>query len=426
MSQASSQACIVRREGAGRGLVFGLTWFALVGSHIAPMARARARQLKASHYVTGGQRAMSGGCIRLDRSARRGELHAAAQAYAQLHAEGAVCSVAALPDGRYWLVAAQDGAVLSRGDHVHATREAAEQALHALQSQRPALRQVEGEQLLDRVAQSLDAGSRLLAVDTRWASLPWPVRACALGAALAVLAPQAWDRWQKSHAPVPVAPDPTVELQAAFDTWRGSIRIHTATDLKRLIESFHRIPLALRGWALQNIACEPQGSGWKCAAHYARAQSQTTFEALSSAAPAGLQAEFETLERSVLRWSVQGASTTLASVSLPRRPAQVFLGNLQRISPAFSEVTLGLPVEPPIAQRLAGQAGASPAKPGLPGLRTRTLSVTGPLRSFGVLALQNTVASWSSFTLRVDAGRPSVLAGSVLLAQLQGTVYELH
>lgn len=426
MSQASGQACIVRRDGAGHSLVFGLTWFALVGSHIAPMARARARQLKASHYVTGGQRAMSGGCIRLDRRARRGELHAAAQVYAQLHAEGAVCSVVALPDGRYWLVAAQDGAVLSRGDHVHATREAAEQALHALQAQRPAVRQIDGEQLLDRMAQSLDAASRMLAVDTRWAGLPWPVRACALGAALVVLAPQAWDRWHKYHAPAPEIPDPVAELQAAFDNWRGSIHIHTATDLKRLVESFHRIPLALRGWALRNIACEPQGSGWKCVAHYARTQSQTTFEALSVAAPAGLQAEFETLEHSVLRWNVPGASTTLATVSLPRRPAQAFLGNLQRITPAFSEVRLGLAVEPPVASRLAGQAGASPARPGLPGLRTRTLSVTGPLRSFGVLALQNTVASWSSFTVRVDAGRPSLLAGSVLLAQLQGTVYELH
>lgn len=421
MKQAHDQACILRREESGPALVFGLTWFALVGSHVAAMARARARQLKATHYVAGGLRAAAGGCARLGRGTRRGELHAAAQAYAQLHAEGSVCSVLALPDGRHWLVAAQDGAVMSRGDHVYASREAAEQALRALQAQRPALRLIDDAALLDLMLRSLDAGSRLLPVHTRWGSLPWPVRACVLGAALFLLAPQAWERWRVYRAPAPSAPDPASARQAALDAWRDSVRIHTPTDLKRLTESLHRIPLALRGWTLQRISCEPQSQDWQCAAHYARAQSQATFEAFAAAAPRGLRADFEALDHSVLRWRVQGASTTLAKVALPRRPPQAFLGNLQRIYPAFSEVRLGLPVEP--------AAAANPAAPsagGLPGLRTRALSVSGPLRSFGVLALHSTVASWSSFTLRIDAGRPSALAGSVLLAQLQGTVYELH
>ena len=136
-----------------------------------------------------------------------------------------------------------------------------------------------------------------------------------------------------------------------------------------------------------------------------------------------MKAEFEALDRSILHWQVRGASTTLAKVALPRHPPQAFLGNLQRIYPAFSEVRLGLPVEPAAA---ANRAEPGSIKASLPGLRTRALSVSGPLRSFGVLALNSTVASWSSFTLRIDAGRPSALAGSVLLAQLQGTVYELH
>ncbi|HEX7748590.1 MAG TPA: hypothetical protein VF445_07560 [Bordetella sp.] len=420
MKQAPDQTCILRREDSGPALVFGLTWFALVGSHVAAMARTRARQLKATHYVAGGLRAAAGGCARLGRGTRRGDLHAAAQAYAQLHAEGSVCSVLALPDGRHWLVAAQDGAVMSRGDHVYASREAAEQALRALQAQRPALRLIDDAALLDLISRSLDAGSRLLPVDTRWGSLPWPVRACALGAALFLLVPQAWERWRVYRAPAPSASDPVAARQAALDAWRESVRIHTPEDLKHLTQSLYRIPLALRGWTLQRISCKPQSQDWQCAAHYARARSQATFEAFSAAAPQGLKAEFEALDRSVLRWRVQGASTTLAKVSLPRRPAQAFLGNLQRTFPAFSEIRLGLPVEPAaVNQRGPGAAG-------LPGLRTRTLSVSGPLRSFGVLALHSTVASWSSFTLSIDAGRPSALAGSVLLAQLQGTVYELH
>ncbi|WP_019938815.1 type 4b pilus protein PilO2 [Bordetella sp. FB-8] len=423
IKQVSSHTCILRHEDSEPSLVFGLTWFALVGSHVGAMARARARQLNATHYVAGGLRAAAGGCVRLARGMRRGQLHAAAQAYAQLHADGPVCSVLALPDGRHWLVAAQDGAVMSRGDHLYASREAAQQAMHALQAQRPALRLVDDAALLERMLQTLDAQSRLLPVDTRWGGLPWPVRACILGAALSLLVPQAWERWRAYRAPMSSAPDPAAARQAALDAWRDSVRIHTPEDLRRLTESLHRIPLALRGWALQHIACEPRSQDWQCTAHYARTQSQATFESFAAAAPQGLKAEFDALDRSILRWRVQGASTTLAKVALPRRPPQAFLGNLQRIYPAFSEVRLGLPVEPAVA---ADRTRPGAIKSGLPGLRTRALSVSGPLRSFGVLALHSTVASWSSFTLRLDAGRPSVLAGSVLLAQLQGTVYELH
>lgn len=423
LKQVSGHACVLRRQDSGPALVFGLTWFALVGSHVAAMARARARQLNATHYVAGGLRAAAGGCVRLGRGMRRGQLHAAAQAYARLHADGTVCSVLALPDGRHWLVAAQDGAVMSRGDHLYASREAAQQAVHALQAQRPALRWIDDADLLERMFQTLDAGSRLLPVDTRWGSLPWPVRACILGAALWLLVPQAWERWRAYRSPMSSAPDPAAARQAALDAWRNSVRIHTPEDLRRLTESLHRVPLALRGWALQRIVCEPQGLDWQCAAHYARAQSQATFESFAAAAPHGLNAQFEALEHCILRWRVQGASTTLANVALPRRSPQAFLGNLQRTHPAFSEIRLGQPVEPAVA---ADHTRAGAFKAVLPGLRTRALSVSGPLRSFGVLALHSTVASWSSFTLRLEAGRPSALAGSVLLAQLQGTVYELH
>lgn len=424
---APGSAIVAVSAGSRRSLVFGLTWFALVGSHIAPMARARARQLNATHYVAGGLRAASGGCIRLARRAGRGELHAAAQAYAHLYPDGAVGSVVELPDGRYWTVAAQDGAVMSRGDRIHPDGAAAEQAMAELRMLRPALRLIDGGQVLARLEQTLDSASRLLPVASRWGRLPWLLCGSVAGLALALALPQAWDYARKrADGPAPSTGQDGQAWQTAFEAWRAGVRVHTPEDLRRLMGSLHRVPLSLRGWNLQRVSCAPEGAGWSCAAHYGRALPQATHDALAAAAPAGWRTEFESLERSALRWQVPGDGATLASAPLPRRPARRFIDSLQRVSSAFSELRLGpaAPVPLPAPRGAQGEPLAMPSD--LPGLGTRSLSITGPLRSFGVLALRDTVAAWTSFTLHVDAGRPSALAGSVLRAQLQGTLYELR
>jgi hypothetical protein len=392
------------------------------------MARARARQLNATHYVAGGLRAAAGGCIRLGRVERRREQHAAAQAYAHLFPDGATASVVALPDGRYWMVAAQDGAVMSRGDRIHATRESAEQALRELQLQRSALRQVDGDAMLDRLVQTLDAASRLLPVDARWLGLPLPARLCGMGLLLLAAVAQVWSQ-ARGPAAAPAAEPDAAAWQAAFDDWRGSVRVHKQAELQRVMQSLHRVPLFLRGWVLRQVVCAPQGNAWRCAAHFGRALPQATHEALAAAAPEGWSAEFQSLDLSLLRWSVEGDGATLASAPLPRRPARAFLESLQRVSPAFSELRLGpaAPLAAPAPRDAQGQPLPAAARPpSLPGLNTRVISIGGPMRSFGVLALQESAVAWTSFTLHVDAGKPSSLAASVLRGQLQGVLYELR
>lgn len=421
---------ILARDDARQSLVFGLTWFALVGSHIAPMARARARQLKATHYVAGGLRAAAGGCARIGRQARRAPLYAAAQAYAHLHPDGAVACVVPLPGGHHWLVAAQDGAVLSRADRLYANAEAAGLALQELCELRPELRVLDAEGVLARLQQGLDPASRLLAVDTRWAGLPWPLRAFALGCAGVLAAPQLWHYVAaRRDAGRPAAVDADASWRDAVHAWRAGLRVHTPAELQRVVQSLYDMPLAVKGWRLQRAQCVPEASIWRCVAHFERVLPQATHDELAAAAPAGWQAQFEALGLSAWHWQMPGAGMSLASLPMRQRAPRAFISDLQRVALAFTDVQLGprVPVAPPAPRDVGGVPLPPPSLPGLlPRLHSRAVSLSGPLRSFGVLTLDDAAASWSSISLRLEPGRTAALAASVVAAQLQGTLYEQH
>jgi len=423
--QASGDLYLLRRDGTRHALVFGLSWFALVGSHIAPMARVRARQMKATHYVAGGLRAAAGGCGRIGRRARRDELYAAGQAYAHLYPDGAVASIALLPDGRHWLIAAQDGAVMSRADRLYATRPQAEQALQALREQRPGLRVHDGDQALAALMRNVDPAARLAAVDPPWRRLPWPVRIFALGLVGAALLPQAWRPGGAGPGSAsPVEADPRAAWRQAEQDWRRSVAVHGPQALRDVVQSLYGVPLAVHGWTLQRAQCSVGAGAWQCAAHFLRTWPGATHAVLAAAAPAAWQAEFLALDQSVLRWQVPVAGRTLAGQPLAAGAHQAFLGGLQQVAQAFSNVQVGPPVSigPPAPRDAQGMP--LPAPVDAVRLRSRTLSVSGPLRSFGVLALHQAAATWNSLTLRLEPGRAAGLSASVLVAQLQGVLYE--
>src|SRR5690606_8372490 len=141
---APGQLLLIETPDGSASLAFGLSWFAVVGSHAQSMARSRARRMRATHFVTGGQGAMAGGCARLAAHQRRRPVHAAAQVFAHLYPDGAVASVVPLPDGQWWLAAAHDGAVVARGDTLYSDAQQASTALRALADHYPSLRQQDG------------------------------------------------------------------------------------------------------------------------------------------------------------------------------------------------------------------------------------------------------------------------------------------
>lgn len=412
----------------GRRLAFGLSWFALVGSHTPALARARARRLRATHYVVGGLGAVAGGCARLPVPVRRRPVHAAAQAFAHRYPEGSVACIAELADGRWWLAAAQDGAVLARADRLYDSTESAATALRELAAQYPSLRQIDGVQALAAVMASADAVALMLPVGSRWARLPWPVRAFAgvLAAALAV--PPAWQAWRRPP-PAPV-PESAITAEAAWQQAVTQFRerqvAHPRQELGRVLASLHRLPLDVQGWVLREARCQPGPRAWSCMADYDRLQGDATNDAFARALPAGWRLHFRPLEGAGLAWTVAGDGATLAGMALPDAAhiEGAVVSALQRVRPAFGRVALGpaVAVSIPAPRNTQGQALAP--WPAGPSPRQRSLTLQGPLRSFALLADWPFAVAWSSLALRLAAGRAPGITVSALTAELQGTLYE--
>ncbi|MBV7482366.1 type 4b pilus protein PilO2 [Bordetella sp. BOR01] len=409
-------------------LAFGLSWFALVGSHAPAMARARARRMRATHYVVGGQGAMAGGCARIAPRLRR-PVHAAAQVFARYHPDGTAACIAPLPDGRWWLAAAQDGAVLARADALYADAEQAAVALQGLAAQYPSLRQHDGRQTLKALMTSADAATLMQPVGSRWSRMPLPVRAFISLVAIALAVPVAWRAWQPSaRVAAPVASVTAEEAwQQASLEFRRQHTMHALPELGRVLASLHRLPLNVQGWLLRDARCQPASRAWSCSAAYVRVQADATNTAFAQALPAGWQLRFQPLDAAELAWMVPGNSTLLADVALPdaTHVDGVLASALQRARPAFTQLTLGPAASAPIAAPRDPHGLPIAAPPDWPALRQRAVALQGPLRSLSLLADQSRlVVAWSSVVLRLAAGRVPATAVSALTAELQGTLYE--
>ncbi|HYG42758.1 MAG TPA: hypothetical protein VEA17_07550 [Bordetella sp.] len=426
---APDQLLLLDLDHGEGSLAFGLSWFALVGSHAPAMARARARRMRATHYVVGGQGAMAGGCARIAPRIRRLPMHAAAQAFARHYPDGTVACIAPLPDGRWWLAAAQDGAVLASADALYADAGQAAAALQVLASQYPSLRQHDGPHTLKALMASADAAALMQPLGSRWSRLPLPVRAFIGLLAIAVAAPVAWRAWQ----PVPHAA-PAVASIGADEAWRRAHNqfrqrqtIHSLPELGRVLASLHRLPLNVRGWLLRDARCVPMPHAWSCSAAYVRARADATNGAFAQALPTGWQLRFQPLDGAELAWTVPGNSTLLADVVLPdaTHTDSILASALQRARAAFTQVNLGPAASVPITAPRDPQGLVLAAPPAGPVLRQRTVALQGPLRSFALLADQSRlVVAWSSVVLRLAAGRMPGTAVSALTAEIQGTLYE--
>ncbi len=78
--------------------------------------------------------------------------YAAAQVFAASHAHGTAAGLLPLDDGRVWLVAARNGAVMARGDRVYASDASARDALAELDTLYPGLAGQARDLSLDELA----------------------------------------------------------------------------------------------------------------------------------------------------------------------------------------------------------------------------------------------------------------------------------
>ncbi|MFC4274754.1 type 4b pilus protein PilO2 [Achromobacter aloeverae] len=414
----------------GAMLVFGMRWFPLVGSRPDTLARRRAREARATHYVHGGTRAAAVGCTRL--RCRPRPCHSAAQAFAQSFPQGLAAGMLTMTAGQAWLVATQDGAVMARTDRVYAHRD---QALAELEQFYPGL--ASAMHLLDLAALAANLGPST----TLWRLSPWvglaPAGARGCGVLLAAglvagAAWQAWRLWRPPATPAARALDPLAAWQAALARQAAALPLHDAAWLGRVFLSLRQLPIHARGWRLASARCAAQASGWRCEARYRRLGPGGTNQTFADAPPARGQAgfdgpHFEGLDDARVAWRVAagpGAGVDVDALSR-RQAGDIRLGSLlQTLQPAFGSLTLGaaaaLPLTPPLDE--AGLPLPRPA--GLPVLYSRPVLLHGPLRSYALFQAPPAKAAWQEVTLALTPGRRAEAAGSVLTARLQGVVYE--
>ncbi|OWT77270.1 hypothetical protein CEY04_15015 [Achromobacter sp. HZ28] len=426
----------------GALLVFCMRWFPLVGSRPETLARRRAREARATHYVQGGTRAAAVGCTRL--LGRPRPCHSAAQAFAQSHPQGTAAGMLMMDEGRAWLVATQDGAVMARTDRIYVDREQALTALAELEHCYPGMATAMRNLDLADLTGNLGLGTTLWRLSP-WVGLaPTGARGIAVLLAAGLSGGAAWQAWRHWGRPAPVAApaaDPMLAWRTAVARQVASLPLHDAAGLGQVFISLRQLPMLAQGWGLDSARCAAQAREWICQASYRRASPVASNQRLAAAPPAREQAGFEGprfdgLEQARVSWRVAvGPRSSPATVApenagpsaalRSRQASDIRVGSaLQRLLPAFGRISLGtaaaLPVAAPVDE--SGRPMARP--PGVPVLYSRSLLMHGPLRSYALFQAPPVGTAWREVTLTVTPGRRAEATGSVLMAQLQGVIYE--
>jgi hypothetical protein len=407
-------------------LVLALTWSPLIGSRIDVLARRKARESRATHYVCGGVGAAAVGCARL--RGRNPACYAAALLFARMHPQGVAAGLMPMDDGRVWLVATSNGAVMARGDQVHASVASARDALAQLDSVHPGLARQVHDLAFDDLAVSLDPAAALWRVGMPLRHVPLPLQGTALLIVLALLLPPAWRAWQggTSARSGPARVDAAQAWRDALARTTGAVRIHDPAQLGRVFAMLRALPRAFQGWNMRSARCRPDGGDWACSARYARAAPDATNRALAERLPEAARAVFISLEEADVLWRVAGRAPTLRPEILPdtSHTDLVFASALQAIRPAFSRIALGAPATLPIVPPRDERGSPLPEPADLPRMRQRNVVLHGPLRSFALFARPPASASWKAIVVDMHDDRRPDIAHSPLMAQLEGVVYE--
>ncbi len=368
--------------------VYGLAWFAVLGSHAAGLARRRARQMRANRYVLGGVRAVAAGCARLP---WRGRLFSAAQQVALHCAPNAIAAV--LPvSGRHWLVVVQDGAVQAGGDQLFTQHAEALAALERLTSSWEASSR-DPTAVEQALAAPPSAGARLRRLSPGMAG--WLVLVVLPLAAMGL----AWRASQLFIVPVTSSRPAEVSAPEA-----------EPLCLPAVLASLRQLPAQRVGWRLQQAICEPAGSVWACRAAYAAIDAQ----ALSATFQAGLRTvwRFSTpnLDEIRLDWTAGGQCPPTATPEAGSQPLDaLWLRALQPWRQAFAELRMD-----PWAV-VSAEGGAAPM--------SRALRLKGPLRSFFLPEWPVLGVHWQRLMLQLDPEQVVSARHSSLTVLLEGTLH---
>lgn len=416
---------ILEREGVA--LVFGLEWFPLLGADLERQALVAARRRKAIYRVVAAGEASSVGllyeAIPLSRGTR---LSSAAAVFASTHQEGTFAAIIPLPNGRRWMVAVHESAVMSRGDMCFDSEDALRHALQQLREAHPQLSVVTMDSH-DPLGSIFRLGSHAGAL-VRESRLKRRLRPAV---AMTTLLVAAWAGVGRSMFPVADTSlnqevDPATAWRDATARVAAHHRVQGVTGFLAVYEALLDVPVLVAGWALRAVECVPTTAHWQCSARFHRGSTALN-EGLLAARPMQWRLGFDPLDGAEAVWAVPMPTLRLSSQDLKTESENDtrLLSILQSVASAFSELRVEGPK--PIALRppLDARQRPLPRPAGLPVFQTRSLRLQSPMRSVSVLVPEMAHMSWDRVSLTVtETDRPS-LRNSGLRLSLWGTLYEI-
>ncbi|MFA7668119.1 MAG: type 4b pilus protein PilO2 [Burkholderiaceae bacterium] len=420
---------IIERDGLA--LVFGLEWLPLLGRHPERQARVLGRRQRARHLVLSSGVAASVGLLHCSLRRRRDlRYYSAAAVFASLHRGGTLAAVLPLPDGRHWLVAVHEGAVMTRSDQLHADPDYAGDTLKLLSAAHPALvmHEESASSLLDILFEAARDEGELTRIRGRF-GVPAPFLSGVSLAAVILLGFLLWRALMP--APVGVSSAPVESAEAA---WRNAIAasiqphaVQGVAGLQSVLDAIHDVPASLAGWQLVEIECTPQGSQWHCLAAYRRSDDSDNQGFILAARPDWVLS-FDPLDGARVAWSVPMPALPLGAVTLRSayQNERRLVSALQAIRPAFSELRLDAPR--PLLPQPPRDARQQPfSRPdGIVSFQRRPLRLQAPLRSISVLLPETVHMSWDRILLQVAPIDQPSLRSSSLRISLSGVLYEIE
>lgn len=420
---------LLQRDGVS--LVLGLEWFPLLGEHLQSQAQALARRRRASHYVIAMGGAASVGLLRVA-AGRRKRVRAcsAAAVFAALHPVGTVAAVLPLQDGRQWLVAVHEGAVMTRADQLHDGHASANDTITLLRDAYPGLVvREEGHDssgLLDTLfksARDLGGLQRVSWFTLRQAVWLVTVALVLTGALAATPVRQLLPGFDK---PADVSPiDPVAAWRAAVAASAQSHSVHGVAGLQSVLDSLYAVPVFLAGWQLAGLECRPGTGQWQCHAKYRREASGDNQSLIDAALPEWTLS-FDPMEGATAAWVVALPSQRLSDVHLhgaALNEARLFSA-LQAMLPAFAEFRLDAPQPLPVAAPLDAQQQPVPRPSGVASYQRRAVHLQAPLRSLSVLLPETMHMSWGHIAVQLSTVDQPTLRSSSLRVSLSGVLYE--
>lgn len=420
---------VIERDGIA--LVFGLEWLPLLGKYPERQARVLGRRQRSRYLVLSSGGAASVGLLHSSLRRRRGMRYCSAAAvFASLHRGGTLAAVLPLPEGRHWLVAVHEGAVMTRSDQLYVDPDYAGDTLQLLSAAHPSL-VMHAENVSSLLDILFDAarGEGELSQVGGWFGIPAPFMPGVSVAAVSLLGLLLWRAFVSAASGV--SSDPVESAEAA---WRNAVAasiqhyaVQGVAGLQSVLEAMHDIPASLAGWQLAEIECTPQSSHWHCLAAYRRSDHSDNEGFISAARPDWVLS-FDPLEGARLAWSVPMPVLPLGAVTLrsARQNERRLVSALQAIRPAFSELRLDAP-QPLLSQPPRDARRQPVSRPdGITSFQRRPLRLHAPLRSISVLLPETVHMSWDRILLQVAPIDQPSLRSSSLRVSLSGVLYEIE